>query len=143
MRLKCVAIVFSMLVQILYENGARKFWIYNTGPLGCLPQTLALRKKNDSVLDEFGCMAEYNDAAKAFNAGLSDLCDELRSKYHKATVVYTDKYTIRYDLVANHTKYGGLQMYKHNIYFLSVYALNFQLRNYLLLQFLSQALKIR
>ncbi|ONK67633.1 uncharacterized protein A4U43_C05F2100 [Asparagus officinalis] len=93
-------------IEIMYENGASKFWIYNTGPLGCLPQTLALRKKNDSVLDDFGCMADYNNACKVFNAGLSDLCDELRSKFKQATVVCTDKYTIRYDLVANHTNYG-------------------------------------
>ncbi|XP_020271769.1 GDSL esterase/lipase LIP-4-like [Asparagus officinalis] len=93
-------------METIYESGGRKFWIYNTGPLGCLPQTLVLRKKNDSVLDSFGCLEEYNNASKVFNVGLSDLCDELRSNFTNATVVYIDKYSIRYDLVANHTKYG-------------------------------------
>nr|CAD1828596.1 unnamed protein product [Ananas comosus var. bracteatus] len=43
-------------IEALYENGGRKFWIYNTGPLGCLPQTLALRKNNGSELDPLAAM---------------------------------------------------------------------------------------
>ncbi|CAD5196442.1 unnamed protein product [Musa acuminata subsp. malaccensis] len=91
---------------LLHENGGRKFWIYNTGPLGCLPQKLALLKKDDSELDSLGCLADLNDAAKAFNAGLSELCDRLRSDFKNATIVYTDVYAIKQDLIANHTKYG-------------------------------------
>ncbi|XP_072974868.1 GDSL esterase/lipase At1g09390-like [Typha angustifolia] len=93
-------------IELVYENGGRKFWIYNTGPLGCLPQTLALRKKNDSMLDSLGCLADYNNAAKAFNVQLSELCDALRSEFKNATVVCTDMYKIKYDLFANPTKYG-------------------------------------
>ncbi|KAJ8452354.1 hypothetical protein Cgig2_006159 [Carnegiea gigantea] len=92
--------------KVLYKLGGRKFWIYNTGPLGCLPQTLALRKKNDSEFDELGCLALYNDAAKAFNAGFSNLCDKMRSEIKDATIVHTDMYAIKYDLFANPEKYG-------------------------------------
>lgn len=90
----------------MHENGGRKFWIYNTGPLGCLPQKLALLRKDDSELDSLGCLADLNDAAKAFNAGLSELCDRLRSDFKNATIVYADVYAIKQDLIANHTKYG-------------------------------------
>ncbi|PKA67257.1 GDSL esterase/lipase [Apostasia shenzhenica] len=93
-------------VKSLYENGSRKFCIYNTGPLGCLPQTLSLRKKNDSKLDPVGCLAEYNNAAKEFNTGLRTLCHQMRSDFEMATIVYTDMYKIKYDLFANHTNYG-------------------------------------
>ncbi|RWW63353.1 hypothetical protein BHE74_00029475 [Ensete ventricosum] len=93
-------------LQLLHENGGRKFWIYNTGPSGCLPQKLALLKKDDSELDSLGCLADLNYAAKAFNAGLSELCDLLRSEFKNATIVYTDVYAIKHDLIANHTKYG-------------------------------------
>ncbi|KAL9231254.1 hypothetical protein vseg_006505 [Gypsophila vaccaria] len=93
-------------VNLLYGSGARKFWIYNVGPVGCLPKTLALRKKVGMEVDELGCLALYNDAAKAFNKGLSDLSDKLRSQLNNATVVYTDMYAIKYDLFANPGKYG-------------------------------------
>lgn len=93
-------------VKGLYENGGTKFWIYNTGPLGCLPQTLALRKKNDSKLDSNGCLATYNDAAKEFNAGLKVLCHEMRSDLKNATIVLIDMYSIKHDLFTNHKKYG-------------------------------------
>lgn len=96
----------SLPVQLLHQNGARKFSIYNTGPFGCLPQKLALLKTNDSKLDELGCLADFNNAAKAFNAGLSALCDQLRSEFKNATIVYIDIYAIKYDLIANHAKYG-------------------------------------
>ncbi|XP_020087321.1 GDSL esterase/lipase At3g62280-like [Ananas comosus] len=93
-------------IELVYENGGRKFWIYNTGPLGCLPQTLALRKKNDSELDLLGCLADYNNAAKAFNEQMNKLCDKLSSEYKNATTVCTDMYSIKYDLFANHKEYG-------------------------------------
>ncbi|KAH7676349.1 GDSL lipase/esterase protein [Dioscorea alata] len=93
-------------LKTIYENGGTKLWVYNTGPLGCLPQTLALRKQNDSKIDENGCLADYNDAAKVFNAGLLSLCDELNSEFKNATIVYTDMFAIKFDLIANHSQYG-------------------------------------
>ncbi|KAJ4818696.1 GDSL esterase/lipase [Rhynchospora pubera] len=90
----------------IIENGGRKIWIYNTGPLGCLPQTLALRKRDNSTLDHLGCLADYNNAAMAFNALLDLLCHDLRSQYDNVIIVCIDMYAIKYDLFANHTKYG-------------------------------------
>ncbi|THU68606.1 hypothetical protein C4D60_Mb08t05650 [Musa balbisiana] len=63
--------------------------------------------KFDSLcLDPYGCLIPFNNAAKEFNAQLSALCDELNSKLKNATIVYTDIYSIKYDLIANFTKYG-------------------------------------
>jgi hypothetical protein len=90
-------------VQILYDNGARKFWIHGTGALGCLP-ALVVREKGEH--DANGCLAGVNRAAKAYNKKLSQLCDEMRFHLKGATVVYTDMFAIKYDFVANHTKYG-------------------------------------
>ena len=96
------------VLQALYKLGGRKFWIYNTGPFGCMPQTPALRKTSDSELDEIGCMAVYNNDAKAFNEGLLDLCDKMRSELEDAAIIHTDMYAIKYDLFANPSKYGEI-----------------------------------
>uniref|UniRef100_A0ACD5UED8 Uncharacterized protein n=1 Tax=Avena sativa TaxID=4498 RepID=A0ACD5UED8_AVESA len=93
-------------VQILYANGSRNFWIHGTGALGCLPQKLSIPRANDSDLDQNCCLNTYNRAAVAFNAALGSLCDELNAQMKGATVVYTDLFAIKYDLVANSTKYG-------------------------------------
>ncbi|KQK07951.1 GDSL esterase/lipase At1g09390 [Brachypodium distachyon] len=88
-------------------GGARKFWVYNTGPLGCLPQTLALRQRPGDELDPAGCLARYNAAAAALNAGLAAACRRLRDELPEATVVCTDMYAIKYDLfAAGSGKYG-------------------------------------
>uniref|UniRef100_A0A0A9ES46 Uncharacterized protein n=1 Tax=Arundo donax TaxID=35708 RepID=A0A0A9ES46_ARUDO len=90
-------------LSILYDNGARKFWIHGTGALGCLP-AVAVREKGEH--DAHGCLASVNRAAQAFNKKLSQLCDDMRFHLKNATIVYTDMFAIKYDFVANHTKYG-------------------------------------
>ena len=88
----------------MYDNGARKFWIHGTGALGCLPALVVQEKGAEK--DKHGCIAGVNRAAKAYNKKLSQLCDDLRFHLKGATVVYTDMFAIKYDFVANHTKYG-------------------------------------
>lgn len=59
-------------------------------------------------LDPYGCISSYNSAARVFNEGLRHLCIEMRSELKDANVVYVDIYSIKYDLIANATKYGKL-----------------------------------
>ncbi|KAG6466592.1 hypothetical protein ZIOFF_075601 [Zingiber officinale] len=98
--------VVDEIKKAIEASSCRHFWVHSTGPLGCLPQKLALPRKVNSNLDRHGCLITYNDAAKEFNARLSVLCDELNAKLLNATIVYTDIYSIKYDLIANYTKYG-------------------------------------
>lgn len=93
-------------VQSIHDNGGRNFWVHNTGPLGCLPQKLWLVQPSSKDLDPHGCISAYNSAAKLFNEGLRHLCIELRSELKDSTIVYVDIYTIKYDLIANASKYG-------------------------------------
>ncbi|KAF5175218.1 GDSL esterase/lipase [Thalictrum thalictroides] len=93
-------------VMTIYEQGGKNFWIHNTGPLGCLPQKLSMVDKTNRTLDQHGCLQPCNDAAKIFNEGLRALCDEFRSSLEDVNVVYVDIYTIKYDLIANASKYG-------------------------------------
>jgi phospholipase/lecithinase/hemolysin len=103
-RIPSVIMEIKNAVQAIYDQGGRKFWIHNTGPLGCLPQKLSLVQKKD--LDPHGCLSSYNAAAVLFNEGLRHLCQEMRSGLKDATIVYVDIYAIKHDLIANSTKYG-------------------------------------
>ncbi|CAA2974943.1 GDSL esterase lipase At1g09390 [Olea europaea subsp. europaea] len=96
----------KIAIKELYNQGGRKFWVHNTGPFGCLPQKLALEKHTSEDLDPFGCISSHNTIAKLFNGGLDHLCQELRSELKDATIIYVDIYAIKYDLIANSSKYG-------------------------------------
>uniref|UniRef100_A0A2N9IE45 SGNH hydrolase-type esterase domain-containing protein n=1 Tax=Fagus sylvatica TaxID=28930 RepID=A0A2N9IE45_FAGSY len=91
-------------IMTLYNQGGRNFWVHNTGPFGCLPQKLSLVQKKD--LDPYGCLSSYNSAARVFNEGLRHLCIEMRAELKDANIVNVDIYSIKYDLIANSTKYG-------------------------------------
>ncbi|CAB71888.1 putative protein [Arabidopsis thaliana] len=67
---------------------------------------LAIHLHNDSDLDPIGCFRVHNEVAKAFNKGLLSLCNELRSQFKDATLVYVDIYSIKYKLSADFKLYG-------------------------------------
>ncbi|KAG8390751.1 hypothetical protein BUALT_Bualt01G0116100 [Buddleja alternifolia] len=95
------------LRAIYYLAGGKNFWVHNTGPLGCLPASLANRKTNATTdYDENGCLTRLNEGAKEFNAKLKALCQELRREMKNSTIVYVDIYSIKYDLIANAASYG-------------------------------------
>lgn len=97
-------------MQEIYDQGGRKFWIHNTGPLGCLPQQLARLKNVSYDTDSIGCISRYNAAAKVFNTDLYQLTERLRSGMEDTTIVYIDVYAIKFDLIANASQYGKATM---------------------------------
>ncbi|KAJ9547575.1 hypothetical protein OSB04_020118 [Centaurea solstitialis] len=102
----------KLAIQNLYESGGRKFWIHNTGPLGCAPKELALHVHNETDVDSVGCFRVHNDLAKLFNKGLRRMCKELKQALKHVTIVYVDIYTIKYNLFATPSKYGFVQPFK-------------------------------
>lgn len=95
-----------LFFQKLYDQGARYFWIHNTGPLGCLPQNVAKFGTDPSKLDELGCVSSHNQAAKLFNLQLHALCKKLQGQYLDANVTYIDIFTLKYNLIENYSLYG-------------------------------------
>lgn len=92
--------------QELYDEGARNFWIHNTGPLGCLPQNIAKFGTDPSKLDELGCVSTHNQAAKLLNLQLYALCKKFQGNYTDANVTHVDVFSIKWNLISNHSKYG-------------------------------------
>lgn len=93
-------------MQSIYEQGGKNFWVHNTGPLGCLPRSLATYKKHENDYDDYGCIISFNEGSKIFNNKLQLLCEKLRDEIKNITIVYVDVYSIKYDLIANSSTYG-------------------------------------
>ncbi|KZV23683.1 GDSL esterase/lipase [Dorcoceras hygrometricum] len=93
-------------IERLYEEGARNFWIHNTGPIGCLPQNIAKFGTNTSRLDEIRCVSSHNQASRLLNLQLHALCKTLQSQYPDSNVTHVDIFTIKSNLIANYSRYG-------------------------------------
>ncbi|KAI3793919.1 hypothetical protein L1987_36542 [Smallanthus sonchifolius] len=94
-------------VQQLYEQGARSFWIHNTGPIGCLPVTTSkVKNPKPGYLDRYGCVRYQNNIAMEFNKQLKARVIKLRSELTDAAITYVDTYTAKYKLISNSKEYG-------------------------------------
>ncbi|KAJ4779394.1 GDSL esterase/lipase [Rhynchospora pubera] len=101
-----ILLEFESGLKKLHDEGARKFWIHNTGPLGCITQNIAFFGKDPSKLDGMGCVAAHNRVARLFNLQLHALCTKLRHQFSDSNIIYVDIYTIKSDLISNYAKYG-------------------------------------
>ncbi|KAJ8753455.1 hypothetical protein K2173_019854 [Erythroxylum novogranatense] len=97
---------FETGIQKLYDQGARNFWVHNTGPLGCLTQNVVKFGTDASKLDELGCVSGHNQAAKLLNLQLHALCKKLQGQYADSNFTYVDLYTIKSNLIGNYSRYG-------------------------------------
>ncbi|XP_021746655.1 GDSL esterase/lipase At3g26430-like [Chenopodium quinoa] len=96
---------FKKYAKSMYEQGARYYWIHNTGPLGCLPYVLDGLPLN-TQMDPTGCSIPINEFAQYFNIGLKKTVAQLREDMPLASITYVDVYSIKYDLISNANKYG-------------------------------------
>ncbi|KAK2984089.1 hypothetical protein RJ640_028553, partial [Escallonia rubra] len=101
-----ILLEFESGVEKLYDQGARYFWIHNTGPLGCLPQNVAKFGADPSKLDALGCVSAHNQASKLLNLQLHALCTKLQGQYLDANITYVDIFTIKSNLISNYSRYG-------------------------------------
>ncbi|XP_048619756.1 GDSL esterase/lipase At3g05180-like [Brassica napus] len=62
--------------------------------------------KEKSKVDEFGCVIGHNEAAKLFNLQLQGLVRNFTQQYRDANFTYVDIFSIKSDLIQNHSKYG-------------------------------------
>ncbi|KAL9227410.1 hypothetical protein vseg_003099 [Gypsophila vaccaria] len=98
---------FSSAVQHLYGEGARSFWIHNTGPIGCLPvQTFYNLNPPAGFLDQYGCVNGQNEKAIEFNKQLKDAVTKLRTQLPEAAITYVDLYAAKYRLISKTKSLG-------------------------------------
>ncbi|KAK4744708.1 hypothetical protein SAY87_011020 [Trapa incisa] len=97
---------FESGLKILYDQGARNFWIHNTSPLGCIAQNIAKFGTDHSKLDQLGCVSNFNQAAMLLNLQLHALVTKLRGQNSDANITYVDVFSIKYNLIANYSRFG-------------------------------------
>lgn len=93
-------------MQNLYGQGARYFWIHNTGPFGCLPYILDRLPIRAPEVDRVGCGSPFNEVAQLFNAKLKETVVKLRKYLPHAVFTYVDVYTVKYSLISEANKHG-------------------------------------
>lgn len=93
--------------QNLYKEGARTFWIHNTGPIGCLAVTMHnTQNPVAGYVDQNGCVNYQNDMAKEFNDKLKNIVIKLRSQLPDASLTYVDIFSAKYELISNAKQEG-------------------------------------
>lgn len=90
---------FSDAVELLYKEGARFFWVHNTGPFGCLPYNIIYYSLKPNNLDRNGCVIPQNELSKEFNRQLKEKVSWLRTKLSQAVFTYVDVYSAKYTVI--------------------------------------------
>ncbi|XP_062162675.1 GDSL esterase/lipase At3g27950-like isoform X1 [Alnus glutinosa] len=92
---------FFQAVHQLYKEGARVFWVHNTGPIGCLPYTVIYGRSKPGNLDQNGCVKPQNEVAQEFNRQLKERVFQLRADLPGAAFTYVDVYSAKYALISS------------------------------------------
>ncbi|XWS34709.1 hypothetical protein CRYUN_Cryun21dG0061000 [Craigia yunnanensis] len=97
---------FQTIIQYIYSQGGRYFWIHNTGPVGCLPYIMDRIPVLASQIDNYGCASPFNEVAQFFNHGLKKTVEQLRKDLPNAAITYVDVYSVKFSLVSQGRKHG-------------------------------------
>ncbi|KAL2520630.1 GDSL esterase/lipase [Forsythia ovata] len=85
----------------LHSLGLRKFFIGGIGPLGCIPNQLAI-----GLAPPGKCVAFTNEVVGMFNMRLIPLVDQLNSNYNDSVFTYGNTFGAFYDILNNSKAYG-------------------------------------
>uniref|UniRef100_A0A7N0UBT4 Uncharacterized protein n=1 Tax=Kalanchoe fedtschenkoi TaxID=63787 RepID=A0A7N0UBT4_KALFE len=97
---------YSQAILTLYEEGARFFWVHNTGPIGCLPYNVIYDQHKPGNLDRYGCVGTQNKVAQEFNRQLKAKLAQISAKLPRIVFTYVDVYTAKYNLIKHAKKLG-------------------------------------
>ncbi|KAJ4964491.1 hypothetical protein NE237_024430 [Protea cynaroides] len=91
----------SKFIQELYHLGARRIFVLDLPPIGCVPSQRTLgggRERN--------CAEKNNQAALLFNSKLSSLINSLNKKLPQSKIIFVDIYKPLLDIIQNPHSYG-------------------------------------
>ncbi|KAJ9683438.1 hypothetical protein PVL29_019144 [Vitis rotundifolia] len=97
---------FTQALHQLYDEGARFFWVHNTGPIGCLPLSAIPYQAMNVSLDQYGCIKYQNDIAQELNQQLKDGVTQLKTLLPLATFTYIDIYSAKFSLISDAKNQG-------------------------------------
>ena len=95
-------ILREIILQRLYDLGARRVLVTGSGPLGCVPAELAQRSRNGQ------CSAELQRAASLFNPQLDQILRQLNSQVGSDVFVGVNTQLMHNDFISNPQAYGAL-----------------------------------
>ncbi|XP_024538894.1 GDSL esterase/lipase At5g22810 [Selaginella moellendorffii] len=94
-------------LQTAYNLGARNFFVFSLGPLGCTPITLTLQCGPYPSACRNNCNETTNQLVYAFDLALQAMLQNLQSTLAGSTFYYSlAAYNVTYDAVKNPGKYG-------------------------------------
>lgn len=94
---------YTHFLQALHSIGLRKFFLAGLGPLGCIPNQLAM-----NPIPPGQCVSIVNEIIGPFNVGLKSLVDQLNANHPAAIFVYANAYGLVGDMLNKPSTYGEL-----------------------------------
>ncbi|XXG58766.1 hypothetical protein AAC387_Pa04g0993 [Persea americana] len=89
-------LIWTLFLQALHSVGLRKFFLAGLGPLGCVPNQLALNQTPPGQ-----CVSSVNEIVGLFNVGLKSLVDQLNGNHTGAIFLYGNAYGAIVDILNN------------------------------------------
>lgn len=112
---------FCVLMQRLYELGARKVIVTGTGPMGCVPAELAQRSRTGE------CAVELQRAAALFNPQLASMISSVNNEIGSDVFMAANTFEMHMDFVSNPQAFGESQSH------LILYFFTFKKKNKLII----------
>lgn len=94
-------------LQDLHSLGARKFVVFDIGPIGCLPGILNMVKPKTK------CEEGLNGMVSIFNKKLAMKLNDLNSKLRGSTFVLGQTFDLTYELIRRPLQYGWAMLLLH------------------------------
>ncbi|XP_019432857.1 PREDICTED: GDSL esterase/lipase At5g33370-like [Lupinus angustifolius] len=92
---------YRKVLRKLYDLGGRRVLVTGTGPMGCVPAELALRRSTNG-----DCDIELQRAANLFNPQLVQMINGLNQEIGSNVFIAANAYQMHMDFVSNPRAYG-------------------------------------
>ncbi|KAI5065249.1 hypothetical protein GOP47_0019944 [Adiantum capillus-veneris] len=116
------------VVQELYAEGARRFFIKNVPPVGCNPATLTILASPYVEYDMLGCIRSVNTLVQNYGYLLLNAINTLRLWQPDGLFIYGDYFGLIYNMLQRHSNFGFNQTTQNCCGVGGFYNFNFEIR---------------